>query len=57
MDTKLGFEYDTPDHTRCYYCQSRCNDEGQWPKQTYYRKDCQYWKKKYELPDARGECQ
>lgn len=56
MDTKLGDQYDTPDHTRCYYCQSRCNDEGSWPSETYYGKDCEYWRKKYEKKKPRGEC-
>jgi hypothetical protein len=57
MDTRLGDEDDTPDHTRCYYCQSRCNDEGAWPSATYYGADCVYWRKQYEKGPPRGECQ
>ncbi|HWN67821.1 MAG TPA: hypothetical protein VNM90_09280 [Haliangium sp.] len=56
MDTKLGDIKDGPNMTRCYFCESRCEDEGPWPQQTYYGADCQYWKKKYEKKKPRKEC-
>lgn len=46
MDSKLGDVYDTPNHTRCWYCRSRCEDEGCWPEKTYYGKTCDYSKYK-----------
>jgi hypothetical protein len=55
-DTKLGTTYDDPNHTRCLYCAKRCDEEGQWPRQTFAGRDCQYWKKKYELRKPRPEC-
>jgi hypothetical protein len=56
-DTKLGSTHDDSGHTRCWYCARICRQEGTWPIETPAGKDCQYWKKKYEIFPPRPECQ
>jgi hypothetical protein len=55
-DTKLGTTYDDHNRTRCYSCAIRCDEEGQWPRKTYAGKDCEYWKKGYEIEPPDEEC-
>jgi hypothetical protein len=60
QDTKLGNIRDAPRKTRCAFCSEVCHDEqvgrGRWPDRTRSGRDCQYWKRKYEIEPPTQMC-
>lgn len=53
-ESRLADEYDDYGYSRCYRCAQRCDQEGNWPDETYGGKDCRYWRYPLRAVNAEG---